>query len=310
MAPPRALAIFLLLPLLSCPGPRPAVVDRVAALRNETLPPLFARLRPAALAKRPPAPGDWLSSHPEPGQSLAEFRRSTQRVPTSERGHIVLARLGNVTPSQERLIARCAPYLEAFFGTPVRFAADVDLARIPASAQRESRGFGLQVETRFVLDSLLARERPPDAFVYLALSTIDLYPQQSWNFVFGQALPSDGVGVWSLARYGAAPGAPESEPRLLRRTVRTASHEIVHLLGLPHCIAWECLMNGSNTLDESDARPLELCPPCMAKLCGSLGVDPAVRAARLANVLDELGLAPEAARERKLHDLLAAKAQG
>lgn len=30
---------------------------------------------------------------------------------------------------------------------------------------------------------------------------IDLYPNESWNFVFGQANPGAGVGVFSFARY-------------------------------------------------------------------------------------------------------------
>ena len=30
---------------------------------------------------------------------------------------------------------------------------------------------------------------------------IDLYPNESWSFVFGQAKPAAGVGVFSFARY-------------------------------------------------------------------------------------------------------------
>jgi archaemetzincin len=297
------------LPLASCSNVPAPAVDRAESLRSETLPPAYARLRAAANAKPPPAPGDWLSIHKESGQSLAEFGRMPHRVPTTERGTIVLTRLGNVTPEQNRVLALTAMYVETFFGRPVRFAPDLDLARIPASAQRESRGFGLQVRTSFVLDSLMTPERPPDAFVYVAFSTLDLFPEASWNFVFGQARPAEGVGVWSLARFSEAPGADRGDRLLLRRTMRTASHEVGHLLGLPHCIAYECLMNGSNSLEESDARPLELCPVCMAKLCASLGLDSAARMARLANVLDEFGMAREAARERKMQRLVEGKAE-
>jgi archaemetzincin len=300
----RLLLVLLLCVMTACAKTTPRMPgDRAMWLRAETLPPAFARLRPLAVPKVPPAPGEWLAVHEEPGQSLAEFIRAAHRVPSAARGTIVLTRLGNVSPAQQRVLAGSARYVEAFFGRPVRFAPDLDLAAIPDRAQRADRGFGLQLETRFILDSLLTRARPPDAFVYVALSTLDLYPQESWNFVFGQALPSEGVGVWSLARFGG------DEPRLLVRTMRTEAHEIGHLLGLPHCIAYECLMNGSNSLEESDGRPLELCPVCMAKLCRSLDLDPAERAGRVAGALEGLGLPAEAGRERKMQRLLAGKAQ-
>jgi archaemetzincin len=141
----------------------------------------------------------------------------------------VLTRLGNVSAKDERTLALVAMELEAFFARPVRFAPDLDLARIPASAQRTTRGYGLQVQSLYVLDSLLVPERPPDAWVFVALSTLDLYPEPSWNFVFGQARPERGVGVWSLARFaepGTQRGSERNERTFLLRTVRTASHEI------------------------------------------------------------------------------------
>jgi archaemetzincin len=311
MSPARTLLLSTAMGLMlaSCSNVPPPAVDRAESLRTETLPPAYARLRTAATVKSAPAPGDWLAMHKERGQSLAEFRRAPHRVPTADRGTIVLTRLGNVSPAQNRVLGLTASYVEAFFGRPVRFGPDLDLARVPAAAQRASRGFGLQVRTTFVLDSLLTPGRPPDAFVYVALSTLDLFPEQDWNFVFGQARPSDGVGVWSLARFESGPGSAGGYALVLRRTIRTASHEIGHLLGLPHCIAYECLMNGSNSLEESDGRPLELCPACMAKLCGSLGLDPAARAAGLANVLEGFGMAPEAAAERKMQRLIEGKAE-
>lgn len=43
-------------------------------------------------------------------------------------------------------------------------------------------------------------------------------------------------------------------------------HEIGHMYGLSHCIYFECLMNGSNHLQEADKRPSFLCPLCLNKL--------------------------------------------
>jgi archaemetzincin len=44
----------------------------------------------------------------------------------------------------------------------------------------------LQILTSDVLDFLKTRV-PPDAFCLLAITMEDLYPEPSWNFVFGQA---------------------------------------------------------------------------------------------------------------------------
>ena len=67
-------------------------------------------------------------------------------------------------------------------------------------------------------------------------------------------------------------------------------------------------MNGSNSLPEADARPLELCPVCMAKLCRGLSIRPDERAARLADAFDGMGLPAEADLERKLQRAMAANA--
>jgi archaemetzincin len=54
-------------------------------------------------------------------------------------------------------------------------------------------------------------------------------------------------------------------------------HETGHMVGLAHCIYFNCLMNGSNHLAESDRRPLHLCPVCLRKLQWSIGFDVVAR---------------------------------
>ena len=58
-----------------------------------------------------------------------------------------------------------------------------------------------------------------------------------------------------------------------RRTLKVAGHETGHMLGLQHCLFHACLMNGSNSLPESDAQPLELCPVCLRKLQWNVAFD-------------------------------------
>ncbi|XP_060077571.1 archaemetzincin-2-like isoform X2 [Ylistrum balloti] len=109
-----------------------------------------------------------------------------------------------------------------------------------------------------------------------AITMCDLYPQDSWNFVFGLAQMRSGCGVYSLARYlsnfGEQPNTvynPESETgsnSLMKRACKTMCHEIGHMFGISHCVYFSCIMNGSNHLEESDERSMFLCPVCLRKL--------------------------------------------
>jgi len=60
----------------------------------------------------------------------------------------------------------------------------------------------------------------------------------------------------------------EDEKRDIRewRACKTMSHEISHMFGIRHCIYYECLMNGSNKIEEADVKPAWLCPVCLRKL--------------------------------------------
>ena len=58
---------------------------------------------------------------------------------------------------------------------------------------------------------------------------------------------------------------PEEEV-LIYRCLKTACHEICHVLGMTHCPYFECLMNGSNLVTEADKKPFALCPICLRKL--------------------------------------------
>jgi archaemetzincin len=108
---------------------------------------------------------------------------------------------------------------------------------------------------------MLKHDMPADAYARIAVTMTDLYPDPTWNFVFGQASPSERVGVYSFARYGE-PG----DKQFLHRCLHVFAHETGHMFAIMHCIHFECVMNGSNHLAESDATPLQLCPVCLRKL--------------------------------------------
>ena len=50
------------------------------------------------------------------------------------------------------------------------------------------------------------------------------------------------------------------------RILKTALHETLHLIGLDHCIYMECIMNGTNLIEEADKKPFALCPICIRKV--------------------------------------------
>src|SRR2546430_8733165 len=66
------------------------------------------------------------------------------------------------------------------------------------------------------------------------------------------------------------------------------------MFGLAHCTFFNCLMNGSNHLAESDRRPLHFCPVCLRKLQWSIGFDVLQRYQALEQVSRADGFADEA----------------
>jgi archaemetzincin len=124
--------------------------------------------------------------------------------------------------------------------------------------------------------ALLRRRLPQDAYALLGITMADLYPDASWNFVFGQASLRERVGVYSFARYDPRfyqQEVDDFEKLLLQRSCKVLAHEMAHMFGIQHCIYFHCLMNGSNHLAESDARPMHPCPVDLRKLQESIGFD-------------------------------------
>jgi archaemetzincin len=66
------------------------------------------------------------------------------------------------------------------------------------------------------------------------------------------------------------------------------------MFGLAHCTYFNCLMNGSNHLVESDRRPLHLCPVCLRKLQWSIDFDLLKRYTELEQVDRAVGFTDEA----------------
>jgi archaemetzincin len=249
------------------------------------------RIAPLHVRLGPPKPGEWLDRHPESGQTFTAYRASNPNRPDARHTTIYLQPLGTFDDYHETLLRTTADFLGRFYGRPVKTREPILLDRVPKWARRVHPTWGdSQVLTTYLLD-VLQKERPDDAVAVLGLTPADLWPGEGWNFVFGQASLEGRVGVWSLYRQGD----PRTDFRTcLCRTLKVAAHETGHMLGIHHCTASECCMNGSNHRAEADSRPLWFCAEDERKVWWSCKVDPAPRYRLLAEFARSHGLEPEA----------------
>lgn len=230
----------------------------------------------------PPAPGEWLWTFPEEGQTFAEYKASDPVRPTAARKVVYLVPFLTRPPKDPDLLPAIASVLAPAFAAEVRILPPRPLpsgAYVPSRRQVSA----LAVVTRLVVDL------PEDALFLLGVTDRDLFVGDL-SHAFGWGSLRLRAGVVSTARIGA-----EGDPALARRrTLTLALHEAGHLLSLPHCTFYRCLMNGALTMKEADARPALLCPVCRAKLCWNLGVDPSDRGRALARAFAETGLKRDA----------------
>ena len=252
--------------------------------------------------KTRPAAGDWLAEHPEDGQTFDQYLASRPNRPTAERTTLYIQPIGDFTKAQEPLVKDTAEILRIHFGVPVKVLDALPDAAIPDRARRTHPKWGMkQFLSAYILESVLLPRRPKDAVAVLGLTATDLFPQPSWNFVFGEASLGERVGVWSLARYG---DVEKDYATVLRRTLQVATHETGHMFGIEHCTLHECGMNGSNNLAESDRAPMPFCSECDLKLWWACRLDPAARYTALADFAKANGLAKEEAPWRHRAEVL------
>ncbi len=204
-----------------------------------------------------PGPGDWLASHPEPGQTFAAFAAGHPLRPDPARRVIYLQPFGPFDTGQQPPLDLLSRFAAAFFALEV---AVLPAAPVTSVTMRINRHTGQRQLLTGDLLALLAGRRPAGACCVVGITMDDLYPDPAWNFVFGQASPRDRAGVYSFARYLPGQTGAAGAALLLRRSCKVLAHETAHLFGIAHCVFYSCLMNGSNHLAEADARPLHLCP--------------------------------------------------
>jgi archaemetzincin len=246
---------------------------------------------------REPQPGEWLHRFYERGQTFEEYVNCDPTTRTKEQSRIVLLPIGHFTEKERELLLALREFTQIFFDCPTDIADGIDL---PASHFRVRNWAGRtwsQYLTTYFLEEVLPKKLPGDAICCLGITIADLYPDESWNYVFGEATVRERVGIYSLVRYFPAfwgeKETPESQIQALRRSCKTLCHEIGHMFTIAHCIFYNCGMSGSNSLAESDRRLLFFCPICLKKLQWNLKFDVLSRYEKLEKFFATNGLAEE-----------------
>jgi len=247
-------------------------------------------------AKTAPKAMDWLAAHPEPGQTYWDYFQSSPALPRDKRTKLYLLSIGEfdkeLAPDLEKLKAYTSAY---FYPLTVELLPVVPDTEMKATS-RINPGTGKKQWLTPEVMRTIWEKIPADAYAMLAVTLTDLYPDESWNFVFGQALPEKRVGVFSFARYHPAwsGGKPDDSTKtlVLRRALKVLTHEMGHMFGIEHCIHFQCNMNGCNSLQEADSTPMDLCPVCLRKLHHAIRFDPVKRYEKMrdfdvANALDK-----------------------
>ena len=241
-----------------------------------------------------PGLDDWLRNHPTPPEPFLAWQTKLSRNDvTSTRNTIYILPLGEFFNHGSHLAAKGSAgikflndlevYTTLFFTSMnVKLLAEVPLANLKCKTRNHTVSEGVKRPQLHVtgIFSFLKNMIPDDAYCVLGVTMVDLYPKESWNFVFGRAMLQDRIGVFSFARHhpNFFDGAKSidvstlheltsDEYQLLQwRAIKVLTHEIGHMFGLQHCVYFSCLMNGSNSAEEGDQAFTFLCPICLRKL--------------------------------------------
>ncbi len=258
--------------------------------------PYFEGVKANDVALSTPAPGEWLYDHEEKGQDFEQFLKSKHIIPTKEANIIYIKPIGNFTALQNKQIELVREYLQIFFQLETKISEKASNDIIPDHARRIGKENQEQFLAGFILDSILKKEKPLNRIALMGLTEVDLYPSSQWNFVFGLASYTQKIGVSSIYRLQDENLTEANFNLCLTRLSKVCSHEIGHMFGMHHCITANCVMNGTNSLEETDQSTIRLCSVCQRKLNSSIKYDNEKRLKELAaffrrnNLMRELQL--------------------
>lgn len=221
---------------------------------------------------RKPKPGEWLSHHKENGQAFGNYITGTRICPNDSLTKIVILPIGVFSEIETKLLKQTANYVSLFFMMDVELLGAITDKVVPTKSRRPNY-YGEQLHTQYILKKILLENIPDSTISFISITNMDLYPEDDWNFVFGQASLKKRIGVSSYRRYYENFLDSSNFNTCFERIIKTTTHELCHMFSLKHCRIYKCLLNGSNHMEEADSKPLWLCPECLAKLQNCIKFD-------------------------------------
>lgn len=229
-----------------------------------------------------PKPGEWRFSFSEEPQSFEQYRTGPLNYKCAHRTTFYLQPLGDAATQHQETLDRMRLYAEAFFGVPAKVLDPIPEFEAAYAKDRD------QYDADQVI-RLLSKQIPKDALVYMGISGKDLYAP-GLNFVFGVGSRTLRTGAYSLTRFRTADKAV-----FTRRSLDLLSHEAGHIVSIDHCVTYACVMQGANSLAESDRHPMHLCPADLQKVLWNTGLDRRERYKKLLPLYQKWGCTDEAA---------------
>ena len=251
-----------------------------------------------------PEADDWLANFPTKPDPFQSWKSKHRNQITHSKRTIYILPIGKLNtshpaeasakPRSLQFMEQLQSYANAFFHPlPVILLPEVSLSDFKCKTRQHYVSRGVKRKQLLAGDIFKHMKQilPHDAYCMLGVTMVDLYPEESWNFVFGRASLVERIGVFSFARYHPNFFEPRmrvsvesleelslSEYHLmLWRAIKVLTHEIGHMFGMSHCVYFTCLMNGSNHAEESDRKLTFLCPVCLRKLQHAINFDFAER---------------------------------
>lgn len=161
--------------------------------------------------------------------------------------------------SQELVKKTCDTIRESLVGEFVDVKIHAESLEMPEQAFVKTRN---QYRAEPFLERL--QNYVPQPAHGLGLVNLDLFVPDL-NFIFGNA-QFGGNAIVALPRlHQSFYGLPEDDSLFFQRTIKEVFHELGHVLGLRHCNNY-CVMRFSNSLTDTDRKPIMYCPDCLRRL--------------------------------------------
>jgi len=237
-----------------------------------------------------PDEDDWLSSQKEDGQTFNKFLSDSYNIMSINRNIIYINPLQEMP---EQFLNNLLLYCQSFFyPMKVKLINLVSLESLKIKSRINQYSKKIQYHAGQIT-SKTVKYVPNNGHCLIFILLDDLYPESSWNYVFGLSSYDERVGVFSFARFSSSFENKNETIKfdnfLLYSSCSTLTHEICHTFGIEHCIYYTCLMNGCNSIEEAKKQPLYECPICLRKLQYSIGFDILERYKKMLNVTKKFG---------------------